>query len=91
MACSSHQLTMNALIEIMRWKSTIIDLAIIIIYPVDLAEISQTDVSILTEEQRLIFDRVYHCVDSALGEMLFIDARGAIGKTFLTKVILVKL
>lgn len=58
--------------------------------PVDLADILQTDVSRLTEEQRSIFDRVCRSVDSALGEMLFVDAPGGTGKTFLTKVILAK-
>ncbi|XP_045511060.1 uncharacterized protein LOC123705982 [Colias croceus] len=58
--------------------------------PVDLAEILQTDLSRLTDEQRMIFDRVCRSVDNALGEMLFVDAPGGTGKTFLTKVILAK-
>ncbi|GBP61499.1 hypothetical protein EVAR_34736_1 [Eumeta japonica] len=58
--------------------------------PVGLAEIVQTDVPRLTEEQRLIFNRVCRSVDTALGEMLFLDAPGGTGKTFLTKVILAK-
>ncbi|GBP94265.1 hypothetical protein EVAR_99289_1 [Eumeta japonica] len=57
--------------------------------PVGLAEIVQTDVPRPTEEQRLIFNRVCS-VDTALGEMLFLDAPGGTGKTFLTKVILAK-
>ncbi|GBP62999.1 ATP-dependent DNA helicase PIF1 [Eumeta japonica] len=58
--------------------------------PVGLAEIVQIDVPRLTEEQRLIFNRVCRSVDTALGEMLFLDAPGGTGKTFLTKVILAK-
>ncbi|CAH2092286.1 unnamed protein product [Euphydryas editha] len=62
------------------------DYAIEINYdPVELAETLQTDVSRLNEEQRLIFDHVCCSVNSALGEMLSVDAPGKTGKTFLTK------
>ncbi|XP_046966957.1 uncharacterized protein LOC124534968 [Vanessa cardui] len=57
----------------------------------ELAETVETYVLRLSAEQRLIFDRVCRSVDNAIGEMLFVDAPGGTGKTFLTKAILAKI
>lgn len=60
-------------------------------YTVDSGETLKTDFSKLTEELLLIFNRVCHSVDNALGEMLFVDATGGTGKTFLSEIFLAKL
>lgn len=59
--------------------------------PEELAEILRNGCSNLTSEQRQIFDRVCCSVEHSLREMLFLDAPGGTGKTFLTKVILAQI
>ncbi|KAJ8736701.1 hypothetical protein PYW08_007357 [Mythimna loreyi] len=45
----------------------------------------------MTPEQKQVFDRVCHSVSNTLGQILFLDAPGGTGKTFLTKLILAHL
>lgn len=59
--------------------------------PGELSEILRTGVHSLTVEQRTVYERVCHSVDNAMGEILFLDAPGGTGKTFLTKIILAQI
>ena len=57
----------------------------------ELSQFIRVEFPRLTEEQRRIYERVYHSANNEFGEMYFLDAPGGTGKTFLTRIILAKL
>ena len=54
----------------------------------DLLSYIQNNISKLMSEQKDIYDKIKHCIDNNVGEIFFLDAPGATGKTFVIKLIL---
>ena len=54
----------------------------------DLLSYVQNNISKLTSEQKVIYDKIMHCVENNVGEIFFLDAPGGTGKTFVIKWIL---